>query len=268
MPIPSLALDTPELAEHYEKVSADRQYKAGQLLIEQLKVASGERALDVGCGTGLLADYVATVVGPHGSVVGVDPLPLRIAIAKKRARPNTSYFVGSALDLSTLPDASFDVVYLNAVFHWIDDKALALRNFARVLKQGGRLGITTGSKEHPNLTSEIRQRVLSRPPYDAYPAAAENVSLRVSVDELRGLLQDAGFEADALNIVESPTAHASGEAAIEFSQASSFGNYFAHLPEALRPQARAEIAAELEKTRAPEGIRQGGARIYALATKR
>jgi arsenite methyltransferase len=267
MPIPSLALDTQELAEHYEKVSADRQYKTGQLLIAELKVALGERALDVGCGTGLLADYVATVVGPRGSVVGLDPLPLRIAIAKKRARPNTSYFVGSALDLSTLADASFDVVYLNAVFHWIDDKALALRNFQRVLKPGGRLGITTGSKQHPSAVQEIRRSVLSRPPYAAYPAASENVSLRVSQDELRQLLQDAGFEPRSLELRESATVHPTGEAAIEFSQASSFGNFFGHLPEALRPQARAEIAQGLEQTRTPQGIPQRGARIYALATK-
>lgn len=268
MPVPSLALDTPQLAEHYEKVSADRQFKAGQILIEQLGVARGERALDVGCGTGLLADYVADLVGAQGSVVGLDPLPLRVAIAQKRARANASYVVGSALDLSMLPDASFDVVYLNAVFHWIADKPLALRNFQRVLKQGGRLGITTGSKQHPNAVQEIRKRVLKQPPYDRYPAASEDVSQRVSSDELRQLLSDAGFEPNTLEIRESPTLHANADAAIEFSQASSFGNFFGHLAEALRPQAHAAIAAELEKTRTPQGIPQGGARVYAIATKR
>lgn len=268
MPVPSLALDTPELAEHYEKVSADRQFIAGQKLIAELAIKSGERALDVGCGTGLLADYVADIVGAQGAVVGLDPLPLRIAIARRRARANTSYFVGSALDLSTLADASFDVVYLNAVFHWIPDKPLALRNFQRVLKQGGRLGITTGSKQHPNAVQEIRKRVLQRPPYDKYPEASDDVSLRVSIDELRQQLNDAGFQPGSLEIVESPTVSPDGEAAIEFSQASSFGNFFGHLPESLRAQARAEIAAELEKTRTPQGIPQRGARIFAIATKR
>ncbi|HEX5656333.1 MAG TPA: class I SAM-dependent methyltransferase, partial [Polyangiales bacterium] len=92
--------------------------------------------------------------------------------------------------------------------------------------------------------------------------------LRVSVDELRGLLEDAGFAPKSLEIRESPTVHANPEAAIEFSQASSFGNFFGHLPEALRPQARAEIAKGLEQTRTPQGIPQRGARIYAIASKR
>lgn len=268
MPVPSLALDTPQLAEHYEQVSADRQFKAGQLLVQKLGIRSGERALDVGCGTGLLADYVADRVAANGSVVGFDPLPLRIAIAQRRARSHASYFVGSALDLSTLADASFDVVYLNAVFHWIPDKPLALSNFHRVLKPGGRLGITTGSKQHPNAVQEIRKRVLRQPPFDRYPAASEDVSQRLSLDELRQHLSDAGFEPDVLEIHESPTVHLNADAAIEFSQASSFGNFFGHLPESLRPQARTQITTELEKTRTQQGIPQGGARIYAIATKR
>ena len=76
----SLTLDTQELARHYEQVSAGHQFKAGQRLIEKLAVAPGEYVLDVGCGTGLLAEYVAGLVGPTGSVVGIDPLPLRIAL--------------------------------------------------------------------------------------------------------------------------------------------------------------------------------------------
>jgi len=55
----SLTLDTQELARHYEEVSAAHQFKAGQRLIAKLAVAPGEHVLDVGCGTGLLAEYVA-----------------------------------------------------------------------------------------------------------------------------------------------------------------------------------------------------------------
>jgi hypothetical protein len=137
-----------------------------------------------------------------------------------------------------------------------------------VLKQGGRLGITTGSQQHPNAVQEVRKRILKNPPYESYPAASEDVSQRVNIDQLRALLSDAGFEPNVLEIRESPTVHANAEAAIEFSQASSFGNFLGHLPDALRPQALREIAAELEKTRTPQGIQQRGARIFAIATKR
>ncbi len=87
----SLALDTPALAETYERVSAERQFRAGQRLIEELNVTSGEAVLDIGSGTGLVAEYVADLVGPNGSVVGIDPLPLRIALAERKSQPNLRF---------------------------------------------------------------------------------------------------------------------------------------------------------------------------------
>src|ERR1041384_7289871 len=160
----SLVLDTPALAQHYEQVSLDRQFAHGKKLVEKLGLAAGERALDVGPGTGLLAEHVARIVGPSGSVLGIDPLPLRIEIAQRKARANLSFAVGNAEALDAIADRSFDVVYLNAVFHWLPEKLTPLRHFYRVLKPGGRLGITTGSREHPNTIQVVRQRVLSRDP--------------------------------------------------------------------------------------------------------
>src|ERR1700735_4522648 len=145
-----LTLDTPELAKHYDAVSADRQFKAGRDLVGRLHIGPGERVLDVGIGTGLLAQYVSERVGPGGFVAALDPLAYRIELPSARAKPNLVFRVGTADDLSAYADASFDVVYLNAVFHWLPDQRRALAEFHRVLKPGGRLGITTGSKDHIN----------------------------------------------------------------------------------------------------------------------
>jgi arsenite methyltransferase len=267
MPAPSLSFDTPDLATTYERVSADRQFKAGQVLLSELKLGVGEHALDVGCGTGLLADHAAELVGPRGSVLGLDPLPLRIELARKRARPNVSYFVGDALELADLESARFDVVYLNAVFHWIPNKRLALQNFWRVLKPGGRLGLTTGSKDHNASLQEIRERVLTRPPFDQYPETASGVSQKVSASELDQLLRDSGFVPARVEVRADVSYQRTAEAAIDFSQASSFGNFLGHLPEKLRGAARVEIARQLELTRTEQGIPQQRARIFAIAHK-
>ena len=263
----SLTLDTQELAQHYEQVSAAHQFKAGQILIEELAVAQGEKVLDVGSGTGLLAEYVVGLVGPTGSVVGIDPLPLRIALAQQKRRSNLSFQVGTADDLREFPAASFDVVYLNAVLHWLPDKLGPLGEIYRVLKKGGRLGISTGSKDHPNQLQTIKALVLSREPYSRYVEASGGMAQRVSASELEGLLGQSGFAVKKMEVRPHVRHYPTPEAAIEFAEASSFGNFLGHLPAELRTAAREEIMCELEQYRTPEGIRRDGARIIAVALK-
>jgi arsenite methyltransferase len=260
----SLVLDTPDLARHYEHVSADRQFRAGQALIHELGIRRAEHVLDVGCGTGLLAQHVAELVGPAGAVVGIDPLPLRIEIAQRKRRDNLSFRVGNANALGEFADASFDVVYLNAVFHWLPEKLGPLAEFHRVLKPGGRLGLSTGEKGSNTLRA-LRKRVLSREPYRQFPDSEDDVAHNVSADDLRKLLRQSGFELELLEVQPHATHHRSPKDAIEFAQASSFGNFLGRLPESLRASAQQEIEAELEKLRTPEGIPQQGARIIAIA---
>jgi arsenite methyltransferase len=78
--------DTPELAATYDRMSL-HQFENGKQLISALNISSGERVLDIGAGTGHLAAHVAKIVGPSGWVVGVDPLPLRIEIARTLRQP-------------------------------------------------------------------------------------------------------------------------------------------------------------------------------------
>jgi len=263
----SLDLDTEDLAQLYERVSAERQYKAGHRLIQDLGVTEGEIVLDIGCGTGLLAEYVAAIVGPVGLVVGLDPLPLRIEIAKRRTRSNLNFRTGNAYDLSEFSHDTFDVACMNAVFHWLPEKREPLQQIIRVLKKGGRLGISTGSKGDPSPLHLIRERVLSRAPYSRYPTAAEPVAHRVSVGELASLLAEAGFEAKAIEARPIARREMTAEAAIGFSEASSFGNFLGHLPEELRAPAREDIKRELEQTGVLATISRERLHIVAIAVK-
>ena len=263
----SLTIDTPDLAQHYETVSADRQFRHGTELLERLGLSKGQRVLDVGCGTGALAEYAASVVGSIGAVVGIDPLPLRIEIARKRASAQLSFKVGDANRLDEFAPATFDVTYLNAVFHWLPEKLRPLTGIFRLLVAGGRLGISTGAKNQLNTIQEVRKRVLSREPYRTQVNAEQGFAYHVSDTELRELLLRAGFRIDVLELVPHATHHPSAEVALQFAQASSFGNYLGRIPAALRSAAEREILEEFERLRDAHGVPQRGTRIVAVARK-
>ena len=269
---PSLAEDNEALARDYEAISVDRQFVSGRRLVEALGIAAGERVLDVGCGTGLLAEHIAGIVGPAGHGLGIDPLPLRVEMARQEARDrpprHAAFSVRNAGDLSSIAAASCDVVCLNAVFHGLPDKAGPLREFARVLRPHGRIGIGGGIKQERSRVWQVMAQVLTRPPFAAYPRPRDIV-WRVDQEEMRTLLETAGFDVTAIELYDQPHVHASADAAVRFSESSSFGNLLSHLPRELRPAARAALISGLAAIASSDGkIAQESQRMIAIAVKR
>ncbi|AUX30334.1 MULTISPECIES: class I SAM-dependent methyltransferase [Sorangium] len=260
----SLALDSAVLAETYDRVS-DRQFNHGKLLIEDLQISPGERVLDVGCGTGRLGAHVAELVGPSGEVAGVDPLPLRVELANKKRRPNFRATVGQAEDLSQFAAGSFDVVFLNSVLHWLPEKLGPLREARRVLKRGGRLGISSAAKERPHEFEGVLEGALSSLGLAGTAETLGNTTYKVTSDELKSTLLRAGFEDPALQIRTFTDHFAATDDVIAFNLASSFGNFLSNLAPEDAARVKAALEAELERRRAPEGIRLRRHLIFAVA---
>ncbi|KAH8157752.1 hypothetical protein CIB48_g10500 [Xylaria polymorpha] len=183
--------DTEELARGYTFANHTQQ-DAGMFLLERLEITRNMRVLDVGCGPGNLTTQIAELVGESGSVVGIDPSKERIAIAvDERAKPNVSFQVGTAENLSQFPSGSFDALFVNSTLHWVQDQPAALMEFGRVLRPGGRLGISGGSGDFIAAHERIKADVLSRDPYRMYPEQSPPKFLKKL--ELDAFLKMLGF---------------------------------------------------------------------------
>jgi arsenite methyltransferase len=263
--MPSLKLDTPDLAATYDQVS-DKQFEHGKLLLELLHIQSGERVLDIGCGTGRLGEHVAqTLVGPRGVVVGVDPLPHRIEIARRRASSNHLAGVASSENTREFAESnSFDVAYLNSVYHWLPEKLPTLFEARRALKVGGRIGISVASLERPHELQGILQKVgrdsgLSQDLGGSAPH-------KVSAAQLARQLEDSGFLIDQISLRVFTDTFADADEVIAFNRSSSFGNFLAETPEDIRRRVLAALSAELNRRRTINGIVLKRRLLFAIAT--
>ena len=133
------------VAEEYDRLRAAVHAPPVRDLLEMLGPLEGARILDVGTGTGIAASEAMALVGPEGSVTGVDASAGMLGRARHRGLSRLA--VAEAIDLP-FPDSSFDVVVSTFVIFFFRKYQTALYDMLRVLRTGGRLGVTTwGSAE-------------------------------------------------------------------------------------------------------------------------
>jgi SAM-dependent methyltransferase len=119
-----------------ERVAARQDARAAQLAQDVRDFAEprgDERALDVGTGAGALAFALAPLVR---EVVGLDPVPELLDLARARALPNTDFVEGDGTAMS-FPDGSFDLAGTHRTLHHVPRPDLVVAEMARVTRRGG-----------------------------------------------------------------------------------------------------------------------------------
>lgn len=126
------------MTKHYGSMAATRE------LVELCHIKDGDFVLDVGCGVGATPCYLAKLTDSR--VMGVDLVEKMIAQSRKRAKAQgvedrVEFKVADARKLP-FDDDLFDAVITESVNVFFDDKSQAMREYVRVTKPGGYVGMT------------------------------------------------------------------------------------------------------------------------------
>ena len=133
-----MSSSTDRFARTADRVAAHQDACAARLA-EQVRafveLRGDERALDVGTGAGALAFALAPLVR---EVVGLDPVPELLELARARALPNTEFVEGDGTALP-FPEEAFDLAGTHRTLHHVAQPERIVAELARVTRPGGRV---------------------------------------------------------------------------------------------------------------------------------
>lgn len=210
----------------------------GEGLISLLNPLEGERILDVGCGTGDLAQQIASY---HTQVVGIDAAPTMIEQAKVKY-PHLNFEVADVTALSY--NNAFDAIFSNAALHWVKPQTLAIQSMYNALKKGGRLVVEMGGHGNiQSITTALKQAMNALNfAYDeeAFPWFFPTVA------EYTKLLDAQGFSVQYIELYERPT-ELHGEDGVKNWLKMFSGSLLKHLNETEKEQVYTEAENRLRE---------------------
>src|SRR5467141_164908 len=167
----------------------------GQDLVEVAAPSTGQRVLDLACGTGAVARAAGSRVGTTGHVVGLDLNPAMLAMARAMAYSEGPPIEWREANATSLPfaEATFDLVCCHQGLQFFPDRSAALREMRRVLVPGGQLALGVWRRlEHQPFYAALTDAL------ERYVSAQAAARLRMAftlgdAQELRALIAGAGF---------------------------------------------------------------------------
>jgi trans-aconitate methyltransferase len=211
-------------------------WQYGESLIKLLSPKTGEFILDLGCGTGQLAQQIAL---SGAEVVGIDYAPSMIEQAQKNY-PDLKFSVADARKFE-FPEL-FDAVFSNAALHWVKEPEQVIKCIWQALKPGGRFVAEFGGKGNVQAIVEALDtiKITKNPWY--FPSIAEYTSL----------LEQQSFCVTYATLFERPTP-LEGEAGMA-NWIQMFGS---HLLSEIPAEQQVEVVRDIEHRLRPKLYRDG-----------
>lgn len=138
------------LPDYAIMLSAYHRAYEGELrhIIDTLSISAGDRVLDVACGDGAYARWLAERVGTSGLVVAIDLLPAYVDVAARAAGRSRLAF--AVADVARLPfeEGTFDLAWCAQSLYSLPDPVAALRRIVRVVRPGGVVAVLENDSLH------------------------------------------------------------------------------------------------------------------------
>lgn len=194
----------------YARHSSVQQQWAREL-IAKLNLRGQEHVLDIGSGDGKVSTEIAAAV-PNGSVLGIDNSEdmIRYAAAQYSHVPNLRFATGDAKAIN-LPE-KFDVIFSNAVLHWVVDHRAVLRSIAGSLRPGGRVLLQMGGKGNAAAVLAAVEHVIAREEWSDSFVGFEFPYGFYGPQEYLPWLAEAGLRAIRVELIAKDMVHADREA--------------------------------------------------------
>ena len=157
-------------ADEYDKLEKPHEAWARQVL-GRLELRGDETILDAGCGSGALTKLLVDLV-PDGRVIGADSSSSMLAQARETLGDDVELIESDLTELRL--ETEVDVVFSNAVFHWVQDHDALFARMFEALKPGGRIEAQCGGEGNIAELERVarvarRRRALRSLPADRSP---------------------------------------------------------------------------------------------------
>ena len=173
-----------------------------QSVLQSAGLTEGMKALDVGCGPGIISCLMAKMVGNNGEVLGVDAsddlLATANTIGKTSDLQNITFQKADVFALD-IPENSIDFIYSRLVFQHLHDPQAAMEQLLRVLKPGGILCIADIDDDWLSIEPEPEafKSLIKR----STQAQAQLGGDRFVGHKLGSYLQKSGFDGVNVNVM-------------------------------------------------------------------
>ena len=234
-------------AEVYERIGKPMR-EWSRAVIRDLDLKGHETVLDAGCGSGSVTFDLAEQL-PHGRIYAVDSSGEMIdkitSEVDERGVTNIIPVLASLTDFE-LPER-VDVVFSNAVFHWISDDDALFGCLLRAAKPGGRLRAQCGGAGNIDAVPAAAREVRKRTPYSGHIGDVRQSTTFRTPGEATAALERNGWSDARANLWDAPIPFESHEEAAVYLRTIVLRDYVEALPEDLIEPFGRDVVSEVDR---------------------